>query len=432
MLKSKVIEIYKLSYKPLLFYIIILTQGIFFLKFIAFPLIAILIGKKVIKEIKITNQVIFYTFIIIYSTFFVFIYSVFDFSIKYLVAAFLGIFIWFLCLINNIITTTIISNIHLKRTKATIDIIFIINAIVSFLQLFILMIEYKAINPFSSEVGMSAGDAITGIFANSSVNMVILSLFFSFYLFKKENFKAVVTIIIILLTTYMSGILIFGAIFSFYFLLISKFSITKKIVLLFSLIALSTLFYFVSKDNVEYVVNISSTVVEDVPPRKLTSFQQTLAFSSSSYSNFFFGNGIGNFSSRLAYIAGGEYVSWYPPYLVRRSHQFNNNHFQLWNYDILSTPFFDGTANQPFSVFNQFLGEYGFIGTIILLYFYFYSLFKQSKKYSFIRLLLVLLFFYMLLDYWFEFFSVIVVFELIVAYWLKEASEKIKHKQIVA
>ena len=260
----------------------------------------------------------------------------------------------------------------------------------------------------------------------------ILSLFFSFYLFKKENFKAVVTIIIILLTTYMSGILIFGAIFSFYFLLISKFSITKKIVLLFSLIALSTLFYFVSKDNVEYVVNISSTVVEDVPPRKLTSFQQTLAFSSSSYSNFFFGNGIGNFSSRLAYIAGCEYVSWYPPYLVRRSHQFNNNHFQLWNYDILSTPFFDGTANQPFSVFNQFLGEYGFIGTIILLYFYFYSLFKQSKKYSFIRLLLVLLFFYMLLDYWFEFFSVIVVFELIVAYWLKEASEKIKHKQIVA
>ncbi|HNE92763.1 MAG TPA: hypothetical protein PKZ66_01460, partial [Chitinophagaceae bacterium] len=182
----------------------------------------------------------------------------------------------------------------------------------------------------------------------------------------------------------------------------------------------------------DYAVRVGSTVVEEVKPRKQVSFEQTGEAILSSTSVFFFGYGMGNFSSRLAFIAGGEYVSWYPTALVRKSVEFYNNHFQLWNYEVLDVPFSDGTANQPFSVFNQFLGEYGFIGTIILLYFYFYSLFKQSKKYSFIRLLLVLLFFYMLLDYWFEFFSVIVVFELIVAYWLKEASEKIKHKQIVA
>lgn len=253
---------------------------------------------------------------------------------------------------------------------------------------------------------MSAGDAITGIFANSSVNMVILSLFFSFYLFKKENFKAVVTIIIILLTTYMSGILIFGAIFSFYFLLISKFSITKKVVLLFSLIALSTLFYFVSKDNVEYVVNISSTVVEDVPPRKLTSFQQTLAFSSSSYSNFFLVMALGTFLHDLLIL---QVVNMW----VVFSHQedgLTNLTITIFSFGLLVfiNTLFDGTANQPFSIYNQLLGEYGFIGLIFFIIFYVRLFYKKLMGRNYARLMLFLGLGFMFLDYWYQYFSVMI------------------------
>ncbi|HNJ57742.1 MAG TPA: hypothetical protein PLH33_01810 [Chitinophagaceae bacterium] len=360
------------------------------------------------------------------------LYLLKDFNLQYLIVVLLGLFVWLLCLINNFIVNYSVHKLQLKKLYATIQFYFLLNIVLSFFQFLLLIAENKTINPFSTALGTSAGDFIKGYFANSSINMIVSSFAFVFFYARKNYLLAILSLMVLILTTYMSGVLIFIVIFVLYFLLTSTTSLIQKIQLLILGFIFSISFYLLSKDNIDYAVRVGSTVVEEVKPRKQVSFEQTGEAILSSTSVFFFGYGMGNFSSRLAFIAGGEYVSWYPTALVRKSVEFYNNHFQLWNYEVLDVPFSDGTANQPFSVFNQFLGEYGFIGTIILLYFYFYSLFKQSKKYSFIRLLLVLLFFYMLLDYWFEFFSVIVVFELIVAYWLKEASEKIKHKQIVA
>jgi len=410
--KNSIIRNFRLSYKPLLVYTIILTQGIFFLKFFALPIFLLLSGKSIFKELSITKQTYFYISIMVYTCCFVFLSSIIDFSFTYIIAALLGLLIWFLCLANNIIFTTIFNTISLIKIKATINILFGINIFFSFLQLFILMVSNKTINPFVSEVGMSAGDAIMGIFSNSSVNMIISSLFFCFFFYEKKYNNTLLAAVTMILTTYMSGLLIFVSLFTLYLLIASKFSFTKKIFLLFSIISLSITFYFISKENIDYVTQVGSTVIEDIPPRKITSFEQTFAFATSSVSHFLFGSGIGNFSSRLAFIAGGEYVSWYPSSLVRQSDYFNKNHFQLWNNEVLAIPFQDGTANQPFSIYNQMIGEYGLLGLLLFIFFYLIFFYKKLPKKNYGRLMLLLILGYLLLDYWFEYFSVMIILEL--------------------
>jgi hypothetical protein len=165
----------------------------------------------------------------------------------------------------------------------------------------------------------------------------------------------------------------------------------KKVLIVFAALIIGALFYSISKENIDYAIMIGNTVLEDIPPRKITSFEQTFQNVSSNISTLIFGSGMGNFSSRLAFIAGGEYVSWYPASLVRRADVFHNNHFQLWNYEVLSVPFSDGTANQPFSVFNQLIGEYGIIGTLVFLIFYLRSYFFNALKNKYSRFFLFLL-----------------------------------------
>lgn len=408
----------------LFFYLLLLTQGVFFLKFLAFPLFFFLNKERFTIVTMLGKQYKFYVLIIIYTILTSSVLLFVNLSIQYLVMILLGLVTWVLCLTNNLIINFSFKKKSLKKLYTTIDVLFDFNILVSVAQYVIMMVEYKTVNPFTSQLGTSAGDSIKGIFANSSVNMIICSFAFIFYYSNKKTVKAIFSIVVMFLTTYMSGILIFFSIFSAFIFFGSKLAFYKKALILFAAFLIGTSFYFISKENIDYAIMIGNTVLEDVPPRKITSFEQTFQNAGSSISTLIFGSGMGNFSSRLAFIAGGEYVSWYPASLVRRSDIFYNNHFQLWNYEVLSVPFSDGTANQPFSVFNQFIGEYGIIGTLLFLLFYVGSFFFNSLKSKYSRLLLFLLLGFMFLDYWFEYFSVIVFFELINSYWQKKNTEE--------
>jgi hypothetical protein len=347
----------------------------------------------------------------------------FNFSLQYLIVVLLGLLVWFLCLLNNLIINYQIYKIKQEQLIATIEFYFFVNIGLSILQFFFLMIEYKTLNPFSSALGTSAGDFVKGYFANSSINMIVSSFAFLFFYYQKKWIWALCAILIMLLTAYMSGIIIFIGIFLVYLLFFSKTRLVRKLQILGLIIVAATIFYAVSKSNIEYAAQVGSSVVEEVQPRKITSFEQTFDLSFSNWENFLFGVGMGNFSSRLAFIAAGEYVTWYPKQLQRMSREFYSNHFQLWNYEILSIPFSDGTSNQPFSVYNQFMGEYGLFGIAILIYFYFFNIYRASKNIQQVNLLLFLLFGYMFLDYWFEFFSVVIIFEFFVALYRKKASQ---------
>ncbi|TJY34768.1 hypothetical protein [Pontimicrobium aquaticum] len=268
----------------------------------------------------------------------------------------------------------------------------------------------KTFFPFSN---MSAGDNVKGLFRNSSVNMVVMSFYSIFFIYRKEYKYFVLAIFITLLTFYMSGLLLFtGVVLAYVFF---NLSINRKLKVLGVLLLILLLFILISPKNVKYVQKILNDKISSKtdPPRKLVSFDQTLDHWVSSSRNFIYGSGGGKFSSRTSFITGGEYVGWFPQKLTYLSPDFEGNHFQLWNSKILSIPYKDGTSNQPFSFYNKIVGEYGLIGILLFLIYLSIPL-KYYKHLSYGRVIFLLIFAYFLLDYWFEYFSVIVFFELFI------------------
>ncbi len=184
------------------------------------------------------------------------------------------------------------------------------------------------------------------------------------------------------------------------------------------------LFSIVSPENIKYVNHIFTEKINSKtdPVRKLVSFEETATNFVSSPKSFLFGEGGGKFSSRTAYLTGGEYVTWYPEALVYRSETFEKNHFKLWNNEALRIPFRDGTANQPFSFYNKIIGEYGLVG-IILFSIYLYYFFKHYRFLTYGKIIVLLTLGFLLLDYWFEYFSVMLFFELFMLIDIKRHKE---------
>ncbi len=394
-----------------LIYIIFLTQGIFLLKFISFPILFFLGG--IIKIEKKNYATFFYIFMfaiglcmIIYNL------GIGNIGLKGSVVGVFAIFFWAFGLINLLFISSWIRKSTLQEINWVIDNFFIFNSILCFFQYGLLMIKYRSINPFTSELGTSAGDFIIGFFSNSSVNMIICAFFFSYYMFIKLNRRnAFIAILCLLLTTYMSGILIFLITIVIYIFFIRKTTLTKRVIYLSSILFSLFLFVIISYNNVEYAIGIFSLIFEVNPPRKIVAFQETYELLSSNWLHFFVGLGPGMFSSRAAFIADGEYVSWYPSVLAWKSSLFANNHYLLWNPEVLSIDYNDGTANQPFSLYNQLLGEYGIIGFISFLALYIRHFYTKSLNKNVTILFIMFMFGFMVLDYWFEYLSVIVFFE---------------------
>lgn len=352
-----------------------------------------------------------------------------DYSIPYVVNSLLIAFMWGLAyLAHNFI---IISVTYCTKSSLEKILVYFFNANVFLVvvQYVLVSIQAESIFPFSvPQFGMSTGDYLKGFFSNSSVNMVVMSFFAVYFFTKKEKTKTIIAIIIAVLTTYMSGILIALAMLCihafFLFNLKNKFRVIVFIILgIYS-------FSIISPENIEYIEHIFTEKINSKtdPPRKLVSFKQTAANFVSSPSSFFLGEGGGKFSSRTAYLTGGEYVNWYPEKLVYRSEKFEDNHFKLWNYEALRIAFRDGTANQPFSFYNKIIGEYGLVGLCLFIIYISYF-FNRYRCLTYGRLILPLVLGFLTLDYWFEYFAVMLFFELFMLLDLKRsAHSEVAHK----
>ncbi|MBD1397607.1 hypothetical protein H9Q13_10550 [Pontibacter sp. JH31] len=322
-------------------------------------------------------------------------------------------------------TITFIKETPTPVIKNTIDNFFIVNSIFVVSQFIFISYQEKTWNPYIyGSFGMSTGDYIKGIYANSSINMIINSYFIAYYISLKHWKKVILAAFIMLMTTYMSGIVLFFGGIGILLVIGLKISFSRKIIAVFGGIALLFILYFISPENINYALENLSNIFTQSPPRKIISITQTFQNQISGFTEFIFGEGPGRFSSRAAFIAGGEYVSWYPESLVYKSAAFTKNHFSLWNNEVLSIPYNDGTANQPFSIYNQFLGEYGFVGLLLLLFLYLGYFIKRYKYLTYGKLLLITTLGYFILDYWFEYFSVLAIFEMFMLLNLKSNEEK--------
>jgi len=404
------------SKKVFLFTLILLVQGVFYLKFLALPLVVlILFNNGLSQKIKFDSISIFYCLIIFIGSLSYFI-EIFrsGFQVRGALLVLFSLGMWLFYLIIYLMLKGWSYNREWNELEWVLESFFKINVIVCLFQYFLILFSYKVFNPFASELATSAGDNFKGLFANSSVNMVVCA-FYSIYFLIKNNIKFFgISILIILFTSYMSGVLIYFFAFGLFFLFSNKVNFKLKLVSLSLFGILGLVLFLISYDNIIYAYTIIESVFTLSPPRKVVSFAQTVDFLKSDVLTFLFGASPAHFSSRFAFIGGGEFVNWYPSFLTFRSGAFNVNHFQLWNNEVLSIPFNDGTGNQPFSVYNQIFGEYGLIGFLCLIAFYLNGVWNRLRGSSYVFLILISLLLFFLLDYWFEYLATMIMFELLI------------------
>ncbi len=404
-----------------LVFLLLVTQGNIQLKLVG---IIIIMLMRPMPILKISGLSKFYIMIVLFHILYG-LYNLFAVGFSYLINFLMVFIFWTISFIIIAQVNYFIRTKSLDIIKKTMYIYFVICVVFIFLQYVILSIEYKNINPYS--VSAAAGDFMMSIFGNSSVSMIIMSFFLLFYMFTKKWTNAVIALTGLLMATYMSGTVLFLSSFLVCVLLFSKIKMRFKIYFVTLSLLGVVVFALVSPSNVKYAMGYINRTLDNGKhvPYKFHSFGETLDYNLSSTKNFLLGAGGGNFSSRVAFICSGEYVTWFPQKFVYASPEFEENHLGIWNHDFKNKwDDRNNTANQPFSFYNQLLGEYGFVGLFLFLTLYIGFIFKKWKILTYSKFMLFALLGYFLLDYWFEYFSVIIIFELFLMLDVKIHSNK--------
>lgn len=161
-------------------------------------------------------------------------------------------------------------------------------------------------------------------------------------------------------------------------------------------------------------------------PGALISYQQTKNLLLSSPKYFLLGAGINEFSSRLAFVNSklvddSRLFAYLPKY---ENQLFTDNHKALFEFLMFAGEETHSIIHLPFSGYNQLLGEYGILGLLLFIFIYLGFFFFRWSKLTYGRLLIILIIPLFAFEYWFERFSVMVIFEMLLLLDLKEHSEK--------
>lgn len=157
-------------------------------------------------------------------------------------------------------------------------------------------------------------------------------------------------------------------------------------------------------------------------PGKLIGFGQLFTFMRTHPSKWITGNGMGNFSSKIAFRATGLKTSGgYPERYTYINKDFENNHFSIYLNFVAKDSGYHSITNFPYSFYAQLLGEYGIAGVICFLLFYILYFAKRIKKLSYGLPVLFIMAGAFAVDYWFEQLSVVIIFELLLLLNNKEA-----------
>ena len=154
---------------------------------------------------------------------------------------------------------------------------------------------------------------------------------------------------------------------------------------------------------------------------KVLGLKESIYFLTSHPATLIAGNGMGNFSSKLAFRATGLKINGtFPQRFTYCSPAFLNNHLSLYTYFFSKHADVHSIINNPASVYDQLLTEYGLLGLIAFPVYYAGFFLKQFKKLTYGLPLLIMLLAFFMVDYWFEQLSVAVLFELMMFINIKE------------
>ena len=156
-------------------------------------------------------------------------------------------------------------------------------------------------------------------------------------------------------------------------------------------------------------------------PGKIIALNQTVNFLLQHPLKIMTGEGVGNFSSKLAFrataldIAGG-----YPSGIRYINSDFMTNHLDVYLYYFTKNAGSHSLINNTGSVYDQILSEYGIIGILIFFIFYIWFFLKRYKVLSYGLPVLFLLLCAFFVEYWFEQLSIVILAELLLYMDLKQ------------
>jgi hypothetical protein len=158
-------------------------------------------------------------------------------------------------------------------------------------------------------------------------------------------------------------------------------------------------------------------------PGKAIGFMQTVNFLRQHPAKIMTGDGTGNFSSKLAFRASGfGDAGGYPKKYAYFSPDFISNHLDIYLDFFSKKTDFHSLTNNPDSVYDQLLAEYGILGLLAFLVYYLGYFLKHYKLLTYgLPILLVLLAIFCT-EYWFEQLSIVLFFELLLLLNIKESS----------
>ncbi len=419
---------YKIKNLDMVFilFIILVLQGDIALKIIGI-LFVLLLRSNAILKIKGFSW--FYLFMLIFHLFYG-VFNLFWIGTDYLPTFILVSIFWILSWVINAQLVFFFDRSNIITQTKSLNILFVVFVVFVVYQYLALSLKLETINPYGAN--QAAGDYMHSIFANSSVSMLVFSFFFFLYFQQKKWKWCFFALACLLMAAYMSGTILFLAASIFSILIFSKVKLSYKLYFIMLTGIFISLLVVTSPENIKYASGYIERIMENDQsnmPFKIKSFWQTIEYWFSSIGSFIVGSGGGNFSSRAAFIISGDYVEWFPKAWVYVSEEFSKNHFGIWTHDF-NNPWDNrnNTANQPFSFYNKIIGEYGLIGLLGFCVLYLGYVIKVWKKLSYSKYMVIALAGYFLLDYWFEYFAIMVVFELLVIYDLNQSREANKIK----
>ncbi len=160
-------------------------------------------------------------------------------------------------------------------------------------------------------------------------------------------------------------------------------------------------------------------------PGKLIALRQTFHFLMKEPAKILTGAGIGNFSSKLAFRATAMKINGgYPERFSYINDDFKSNHLDLYLFYFTDKDNFHSIINSPNSTYDQLASEYGLLGLLSFLGFYFAFFAKQIKRGTYAVPLLLFTLGAFFIEYWFEQLSIVIFFELLVLLSIKEKKNK--------
>jgi hypothetical protein len=156
---------------------------------------------------------------------------------------------------------------------------------------------------------------------------------------------------------------------------------------------------------------------------KALCIAQTLTFLKLHPPKLIAGDGMGNFSSKLAFKATGLGIEGgYPQKYTYINPDFLSNHLDIYLNFFSKNSDNHSLTNNPGSVYEGLLAEYGLLGLLGFLVWYLWYFFRHYKNLTYGLPILVMLVAIFFIDYWFEQLSVILFFELLLLLNIKERS----------